>query len=168
MTVDVLHDPAVALTQRLLAETREELNRADGKAAMLFAIFGIGFAAVLAGIIAGDWSPTDLAAAAEVVWWIGAACAVGAVVSISSAIWPRLDSDHASGRVTYFAHVVGYRSRDALRDAIERQAADAGERPLEQLQAISGIVVAKYRLVRAGLVLYGVGASACAVAVLVS
>ncbi len=168
MAVNVSDKPGVALTGQLLAETREELNRADGKAAMLFAIFGIGFGAVLAGIIAGDWQPADLAAGAEVVWWFGAVAATVALVAVSAAIWPRLDSDHASGRVTYFSHVVGYRSRDALREAIGCQAGSDGERPLEQLQAISGIVMTKYRLVRAGLVLYGIGAVACAIAVLVS
>jgi hypothetical protein len=168
MAVDVLDDSGTALTRQLLAETREELNRADGKAAMLFAIFGIGFGAVLAGIIAGDWKPADLPAGAEVIWWLGAITAVAALVAVSAAVWPRLDSDHASGRVTYFAHVVGYRSRDALREAIERQASNDGDRPLEQLQAISGIVMTKYRLVRAGLVVYGIGAVACAAAVLVS
>lgn len=168
MAVEVLGEPGLALTRQLLAEAREELNRADSKAAMLFAIFGIGFGAVLAGVIAGDWKPADLAAGAEVVWWFGAVAAVTALVAVSAAVWPRLDSDHASGRATYFAHVVGYRSRDALREAIERQAGDDGERPLEQLQAISGIVMTKYRLVRIGLVLYSVGAVACAVAVLVS
>jgi MFS family permease len=165
---DALNEQGVALTRQLLAETREELSRADGKAAMLFAIFGIGFGAVLAGIIAGDWSPRDVAAGAEVVWWLGAVPAVAALVAVSAAVWPRLDSDHASGRVTYFAHVVGYRSHDALREAIEREAGEDGDRPLEQLQALSGIVMTKYRLVRVGLVLYGVGAVTCAAAVLVS
>ena len=66
MAVDVLDERGVSLTLQLLAETREELHRAEGKAAMLFAIFGIGFGAVLAGIIAGDWKPSDLAAGAEV------------------------------------------------------------------------------------------------------
>ncbi len=42
------------------------------------------------------------------------------------------------------------------------------DRPLEQLQALSGIVMTKYQLVRCGLVLYGVAALACTVAVLVS
>ncbi len=122
MTVDTRDAPGAALTRQLLAETREELHRADGKAAMLFAIFGISFGAVLAGLIAGDWSPRDLAAGAQVVWWLGAVAAVAALVALSAAVWPRLDSNHASGRVTYFAHVTGYRTRVALREAIERQA----------------------------------------------
>lgn len=168
MTVDVLDDPAAALTRQLLAETREELNRADAKAAMLFAIFGIAFGAVLAGVIAGDWSPRDLPASAEVVWWLGAAAAVAALVALSAAVWPRLNSDHALGRVTYCSHVAGYRTREALREAIERQASEDGDRPLEQLQALSGIVMTKYQLVRSGLVLYGIAAAACTVAVLVS
>lgn len=168
MTVDVLEDPAAALTRQLLAETREELSRADGKAAMLFAIFGIAFGAVLAGVIAGDWSPRDLTAGAQVVWWLGAAAAVAALVALSAAVWPRLDSNQATGRVTYFAHVADYRTRDALREAIERQASEDDGRSLEQLQALSCIVMTKYQLVRSGLVLYGVAAVACTVAVLVS
>lgn len=164
----VLDDHAIALTRQLLTETREELNRADSKAAMLFTVFGIGFAAVLAGIIAGDWSPRELSPAAEVVWWLGAISAISAVIAISYAIWPRVGSKHATGRVTYFAHVVGYRSREALREALERQALEPADRPLEQLQAVSGIVMTKYRLVGAGLVLYGFGAITCAVAVLAS
>ena len=116
MAVAVLEDPASMLTRHLLAETREELNRADGKAAMLFAIFGIAFGAVLAGIIAGDWTPRELAAGAQVVWWLGALAAVAALVALSAAVWPRVDSDHTSGRVTYFAHVAGYRTREALRE----------------------------------------------------
>jgi hypothetical protein len=111
MGVDVLDHPGAELTRQLLAETREELNRADAKAAMLFAIFGIAFGAVLAGLIAGDWSPRDLAAGAQVVWWLGAAAAVAPLAALSAAVWPRIDSNHASGRVIYYAHVAGYRSR---------------------------------------------------------
>ena len=55
-----------------------------------------------------------------------------------------------------------------LREAIERQASEGGERALQQLQALSDIVMTKYQLIRSGLVLYGVAAVACAVAVLVS
>ena len=93
---------------------------------MLFALFGIGFSAVLAGIIAGDWKPGDLAAGAEVVWWLGATAAVAGSVALGAAVWPRLKSNYALGRVTYFAHVAGYRTPDALCEAIERQAENDG------------------------------------------
>ena len=107
MATNTVADRGVALVQQLLAEAREELNRADNKASMLFALFGIGFGAVLAGIIAGDWKPSGLAVGAEVVWWLGAGAAVAALVALGAAVWPRLESDYALGRVTYFAHVAG-------------------------------------------------------------
>ena len=135
---------------------------------MLLAVFGLGFNVVLAGIIAGDWRPAELAGGAQVVWWIGVALAAGALVAISSAVWPHLDGDQATGRVTYFKHVVAYRSRDALRDAIERQADHPGDRPIEQLETVSRIALSKYQRVRAALLLYGGGVVSCSVAVLVS
>ena len=169
MTAGVtIEQKTVALTRQLLSEAREELQRADGKAATLFALFGIALGAVLAGAIAGDWTPTKLDAAARVIWWIGAACAVGALVSLGSAVWPRLVSAEATGRVTYFAHVAAYRTREALIESLERQASDDTARPVEQLQAISGIVMTKYRRVQLGIALYGIGALACMAAVLVS
>lgn len=161
-------EKAVALATQLLAETREELIRADSKAAMLFAVFGIALGVVLAGIVAGDWAPSDLAAGAEVVWWLGAASAALGLVAVGAAVWPRLKRKNATGRVTYFAHVIGYRDREALTEALARQASDDLARPIEQLEAISGIVMVKYRLIRWALGLYGAGAATCAVAVLAS
>jgi len=154
------------LTRQLLAETREELHRADSKAAMLFAIFGVVVGVVLAGIVAGDWHPDSMKTGAEVVWWSGASASIAALVLLAAAVWPRLASRHVSGRVTYFGHVVAYSTRDSLRTAIERQADHDIDRPLEQLQAVSRIVVRKYQLIRGGMVVYGAGATACAVACL--
>lgn len=56
---------------KLLAETREEIVRADTKAEILFAACGVVVAAVLAGMITGDWSPEDLDRVATVVFWMG-------------------------------------------------------------------------------------------------
>jgi hypothetical protein len=168
MTTSMLGDRGVALTQQLLTEAREELNRADNKASMLLAIFGVGFGAVLAGVVAGNWKPSDLTAGAEVVWWLGASAAAAALVAVGAAVWPRVSSEHATGRITYFAHVAGYRTREALHEAIERQSETDAERPIEQLRAISSIVMRKYRLVQLGLVLYGLGVLACVLSAIAS
>lgn len=160
-------DNSTLLAEQLLREAREELHRADGKAATLFAVFGLALGAVLAGTIAGDWSPRDLACGAEFLWWIGSACVLGALVALAAAIWPRLDSDHATGHVTYFAHVTRYASSDDLRDAIALQASNPIDRPTEQLLAISEIVMKKYRLVQLATMLYGIGLAGCCTAVLI-
>jgi hypothetical protein len=168
MSAATIDDQAGVLAERLLSESREELVRADAKAATLFGVFAIAFGVVLAGVIAGDWAPSELADSAEVVWWIGAASAALAVAAVSAAVWPRLDSESATGRVTYFGHVVAYRTRDSLVEALERQATHDLDRPVEQLEAISAIVMEKYVWIQRALVLFGFGAVACGLAVFVS
>jgi MFS family permease len=168
VTAGMIDEKPAALARQLLAESREELNRADAKAASLFAVFGIAFGVVLAGLIAGNWTPSDLPPAAGVVWWVGAACAALAMVAVGAAVWPRVDSKHATGRITYFGHVAGYRSREALCEALERQASEDLDRPVEQLETVSRIVMLKYTCIRAALLLYGIGAATCTLAVLIS
>ena len=64
-------------------ETREELARADGKATTLLGVVGLILGALLAGIIAGNWSPNHLGCFEEMIFWLGAvgAAAAGAAVT---------------------------------------------------------------------------------------
>lgn len=61
------------LAKVLLAESREELTRADGKASLLLAALGIGLSAILGAVLAGNWAPFVLASPWEAIWWTGAA-----------------------------------------------------------------------------------------------
>lgn len=45
------------LAQDLLADGRQELVRADTKASILFAIFGVVYSVLAGAILAGDWTP---------------------------------------------------------------------------------------------------------------
>jgi hypothetical protein len=62
-----MRDEIESYAAQLLAETREEVARADSKAEILFAAFGIVVAAVLGGLVTRGWSPT---------WCSGSAAAV--------------------------------------------------------------------------------------------
>src|SRR5262245_8921031 len=57
----------------LLKEAREELARADSKAALLLAATGVAVGALLAGLIGGKWMPFSLDNRVEWLWWFGVA-----------------------------------------------------------------------------------------------
>src|SRR4051812_15883694 len=118
---------------KLLAETREELTRADAKASILFAAFGVVVAVVLAGLVSGDWAPADLARLATVVFWVGTGLAVLAFVALGYTLWPRIEHEDLKEAVSYFGHVRAYRKHDraALRQALERGAQN-DDRAIEQ------------------------------------
>src|SRR4051794_39744612 len=108
-------------TAQLLAETREELTRADSKASLLFAAFGVVLGALLAGVISHKWQPADLAPVATVVFWFGAALAVGGVLGLGYAVWPRIVDEKADWPASYYGHIVAYGSdREALRAALDK------------------------------------------------
>jgi Family of unknown function (DUF5706) len=74
----------------MLAEARADIGYADHKASMVLAALGIGFSALLGGLFASDWLPTDLVGWAEVLWWIGGLLAVASVIFAGLAVWPRV------------------------------------------------------------------------------
>jgi len=154
-------------TERLLAETREELTRADAKASILFAAFGVVVAAVLAGIVSGDWAPADLAQLATVVFWLGTGAAVVSFVALAYTLWPRIEHEDLKVPISYFGHVRAYRKADraALRQALERGSQN-DDRTIEQLAVISDIVHAKFVGIRCAIVLFGVGSLLCTAAVI--
>ena len=146
------HEQVRAYGARLLAESREELTRADGKAQVLLGIVGVGLGAVTGGLLAGSWSPFRLSNAVEWLWWTGIAAAVTAMVLIAAAVYPR-----SSGRrpmngdqISYFADLSGFASGRAVTEGLRRSAAHDLERMGDQLHRISRIVETKYRLIRWG------------------
>ncbi len=149
----------------LLAETREEIVRADTKAAILFTAFGIAVAAVLAGLIAGDWSPNDLDRAATAVFWVGGGSAAVSFLALGYALWPRMKHKQADGPASYFLKIREYDDLDALRTALKRSA-ESDDRPVEQLKVVSDIAWNKFVCIRIAMLLYGFGLAACAGAVI--
>lgn len=157
-----------AYTGQLLTETREELGRADNKASLLFAVFGVVNGALLAGLIAHNWRPEDLATPATVVFWIGAGCAAAGAASLGFAVWPRTVRHQPGGPASYYGDIVTYgKDRDALRSALA-EAAEGDERTVEQLAVVSAIVWRKYAGIRCALRLFALAALLCAGAAIFS
>gem|GEM_PF-2124735 len=160
-----MNDEIKMYAAELLAETREEIVRADTKAAILFTAFGIAAAAVLAGLIAGDWSPTDLDRGATDVFWVGSSSAFVSFLALGYALWPRMKHKQAEGPASYFLKIREYDNLDALRTAL-KQSAETGDRPVEQLMVVSDIAWNKFVGIRIAMLLYGFGLAACGGAVI--
>jgi hypothetical protein len=153
------------LASTLLVETREELARADGKAAMLLAAFSLFVGVVLAGLIAGEFSPADLNCTGQKLWWVGCSAIGGSLVILAGAIYPRLKHGEAEGPISYFGHAAG-KKVPVVEAALKRQVSNSRSRTIEQLVVVSDIVWQKYRAIQIALWVFGVGAILCFVGVL--
>lgn len=152
----------------MLAEAREDLAKADQKATLVLATLGIGFGAVLGGVLAGGWNPTQLFGAGEVLWWIGTGLFAIAVVLAGTAVWPRYDAGDASAGIYYWAHVASFESLASLSAALDSTDPDMAYRTRNQLWSISRIVEIKYRSVRASMMTSLAAASCIACGLVVS
>lgn len=157
----------VALVEVMLAETREEISRADNKAATLLAACGIGAGALLAGFIAGTWSPNDLHNEIEWLWWIGLASAAFAVLRLGLCITPIVANKQSSTRVDYYGDVNGYPTAEALAEALAGAPGDLYQRNVRQLHVTALIVRNKYSHLRWSMTCLLVGVAATAFSVLV-
>jgi hypothetical protein len=154
---------ADALCGRLLAETREELVRADGKASILLAGVGVVVGAVVSGLVSSGQSPTDLDRHAQWLFWVGTLVVCGGLVSLGAAVWPRIGAPRP-GVVQYFGDVPQYGHLDELKAAIAHEAQDTLNRDAAQLRDLAPIVMRKYRLTRFGIGLSAAGLAFCGLA----
>lgn len=132
----------------ILAEARNEVGAADHKASMVLAVLGIGFGALLAGLIAQDWSPSDLNVFGRVAWGAGALLALGSVVSAGCAVWPRFTVPSKPSEIFYWGQVAAFVSQDELNVALDKNSPTLEGRTRHQLFELSRIVATKYKLVR--------------------
>ena len=159
-------DDHVSLAEDILRESREELSRADAKAALLLAAAGIVISALLAALAAGDWQPTEMAICAQWVWWIGNLAGAAGVVAFASAVYPRTKyrGQRPPAVIAFFGDVVSTPA-DQLRARLKATAATDGDRLVDQLKAVSTIVDTKYRGIQLGLWLFAACATLCVVSV---
>lgn len=177
--------PGEAFAEVLLDEGREELARADGKASILLSAAGIVVAALLAGVLAGTWTPNKLHRypATEVAFWVGLGVAVLGLVLLGLAVLPQTRHTGSKETLAYFGHVVRFserghairgtarRARDAeskklLKEAIRAASAGRFERTVDQVLIVSRIVHRKYRLIRWALLIFAVSIAVCVGAVI--
>lgn len=121
---------------------------------MVLAALGIGFGAVLGGVLAGDWAPSTLTSWGEPIWWLGAGAALASVIAAALAVWPRLGAGGAD-RVHYWGDVAKFATLEELASSLDEHPIDSGGRTRQQMWELSRIVNRKYALVRAAIVLAG-------------
>jgi hypothetical protein len=164
-----LNDPVIEYSRSLLAETREELVRADNKASILLAASGVAFGALLAAILSGDWSPTELNVRIQWLWWIGTALGAGALYFLGSAVYPRI---HAHGErpsiIAYYGDVVAARDKSRVEELLEEAAKDQKQRLFDQVIQISRTVQRKYVAIRRAMWALGSGTAAGLLSVLLN
>ncbi len=163
---DVVLRERAELEVRMLDEARGEVVTADQKASMILAAAGIGFAAVLGGLLSGDWKPSDYNSAGEFLWWLAAFFAFGVVLLNAIAVWPRFTTHDEDELVTYWGHVARYSRLDQFEAALEASPVDRA-RTRHQLWRLARIVRTKYCCVRLALISGGVAAALFVVAGLV-
>lgn len=162
-------DPTVSYLADLLKEAREELSRADSKAALLLATTGVAVGALLAGLLGGKWTPFDLDNRVQWIWWLGVGSAASGIYSIAAAVYPRIRRHQTTpaGAPAYYGDVAAYRNIDLFRQAIG-QAPDPRERIIDQTFRVAHIVQRKYVLLQRGLLFLLLAVLACAAAVLIN
>ncbi len=156
---------------QVLSETREEIAHADGKASILFGVGGVVFGVVAAGLAGDGWRPSELDGWFEAVWWAGAALGAAGLVCLGMAVYPRIKvgrwffwsrlsrrPPRPSAAAHYFGDLAAHTNLQQARRAAEAGARDRIERTVEQAWALSKLVVSKYRLTKAALLLYALGA----------
>ncbi|WP_371555286.1 DUF5706 domain-containing protein [Streptomyces longwoodensis] len=148
----VTDDDVSRYATSLLATTREEVLRADGKASLLLATAGIALGAIVSAILSGDWTPFELANSVEWIWWIGVGASVFGVVLLGCAVHPRVNRGHDAPDylVAYFGDIAG-RPRAELEQRIRDTLREAKEAPIDQLYRVANIAHKKYRLIRVAL-----------------
>lgn len=154
--------------QEMLTEAREELVRADAKAALILASAGVALGALMAGLLAGSWAPSDLDNSIEWLWWLGAVAAGYGLYRLAKSVYPQTDRRGEAPTVLAYYGDVNKETGDlaALKQKLVESSAQASDRHVDQLRQVSQIVGAKYAGIKAGLLSLGVAAVLCAGAVL--
>lgn len=152
--------------RELHRETREELLRADGKATTLLSVSAVVIGAIVAGAIAGDWTPADLSLGPEIAFWFALLGIVSGAAEFLRAVMPRTKHDAGRESARYFGHVVQMAGRDELTGHLS----DGGgttDHYVDQIWVLAGTVNSKYQCIRTGLVLTGLGLTVAVVSLIV-
>ncbi|WP_411577276.1 Pycsar system effector family protein [Streptomyces sp. HUAS TT20] len=151
--------PGLVTAERLLAEMRGEIARADSKAAVLVAALGLT-AGAFSGLVAGrKWEPGVLSAAGTLLWWGGALALALSLLALLLAVLPRYRSGVWSpGQpLCYFGDIQQAVHAGLLADAL----ADTERDPVAGLTAAltetSRIAARKHQWIRTGLIAFCAG-----------
>ncbi|WP_055410422.1 Pycsar system effector family protein [Frankia sp. ACN1ag] len=159
----------LAELDRQHAAVREELARANSTALGIAGAAATLAAVGLAALMAGDWTPGSLPAAAQVVWWAAVLAAAAGLALLGSAVLPDLTPDGpGQPPPVSWASIRRYPSGEggaaALAAALAALALDPAPR-VAHLQHLAGLAGRKWRRIRRALLaLAGAGALLTALA----
>jgi hypothetical protein len=145
--------------ERLLAELRGEIARADTKASVLVAALGMT-AGVFTGLLAGrDWSPARLSGPGTILWWGGAAGLALSLIALLLAVLPRYRSGSwaAGDPLCYFGDIQQAVREGRLAEALADTDRDPTAGLLASLAENSRIAASKHRWIRTGLLAFCTG-----------
>ncbi|GGX31507.1 hypothetical protein GCM10010297_61190 [Streptomyces malachitofuscus] len=154
--------PAASRTQlceRLLADLRTEIARADSKAAVLVAALGIT-AGVFSGLLAGrDWSPDALSGTGAAVWWAGTSSLALSLFALLLAVLPRYRSGAwvLGQPLSYFGDIQRAVKAGRLDTALADTEADPVAGLTAALTETSRIAWRKHQWIRTGLIAFCTG-----------
>ncbi|MEV4940313.1 Pycsar system effector family protein [Streptomyces zaomyceticus] len=139
------------MAERLLATVREDIGRADTKAAILLS----GALAFLAVVFSGDRGPLPTAGPALVLLLVAGVLWTAGVLMLVSVVLPRtrIGADR-----TLLRELTAGPSETALRERLSASGADATGWLLEQASVHGLVLAAKYRWLRLGVSALALGA----------
>ncbi|MGW1726961.1 Pycsar system effector family protein [Streptomyces sp. NPDC002306] len=149
----------VPLCERLLAELRGEVARADSKASVLVAALGMT-AGVSSGLLAGrDWTPAALSATGTTLWWTGTGALGLSLLSLLLAVLPRYGAGTwVPGRpLAYFADIHQAVRLGQLETALGDTRRDPTAGLTSALADLSRIAARKHQWIRTGLIAFCAG-----------
>ncbi|WP_406063138.1 DUF5706 domain-containing protein [Streptomyces sp. NBC_01077] len=139
------------MAERLLATVREDIGRADTKAAILLS----GALAFLAVVFSGDRAPLPDSGPGLVLLLVAGALWTAGVLMLVSVVLPRtrIGADR-----TFLRELTAGPSESALRERLAAPGADATGWLLEQASVHGLVLAAKYRWLRLGVSALALGA----------
>ncbi|MFH8579906.1 DUF5706 domain-containing protein [Streptomyces zaomyceticus] len=139
------------MAERLLATVREDIGRADTKAAILLS----GALAFLAVVFSGDRGPLPTAGPALALLFVAGVLWTAGVLMLVSVVLPRtrIGADR-----TLLRELTAGPSETALRERLSAPGADATGWLLEQASVHGLVLAAKYRWLRLGVCALALGA----------
>lgn len=137
-----------AFSQRLLAETRHEIDRADSKASILVGAAFVSATLMVGALISRDLEPRSSRGVTQLLLALTALALATTIVKFGQAIYPRTE-DSSSGGADYFADHAVSGSAEELAATIRE--VDPFERDTRQLRVLGRIAVRKYECLKWGM-----------------
>lgn len=150
-------DEAWHHAQNLLRATRDELDRAESKAAIMLAGCGVGAGAVVNIVLGGAYQSGGTLHGLHWLWWLALAGVVLGLGFLGRAIYPRTERRGGpSVLLTYYGDVVAT-PRSSVQTRLARNRQDALAVTVDQLCHVAGIAAVKYRSIRVALWFFAIG-----------